>query len=127
MLAILKAVLGWFTGGVLDRILDTVDKRFDNETERERIKGEIVKEYLQAQSHYLSGRAWFFPLFFVVPLGVWFAGVCLYSLFLCRRCIYPVSWEIAALPSPLNDWAGVIIGGLFIGAGIPSIMRGLRK
>lgn len=102
------------TGGALDRILDTVDHKVDNGTERERIKTQAVESYIKAQAGILAGRGWWFPLFFIAPLGFWFASVCLYSVFFCRTCMFPQEWTIAALPAPLNDWAGVIIGSLFL-------------
>ena len=67
---ILKTVLGWFVGGTLDRILDSVDHKVDNETERDKIKAEIVRDYTAAKAGLLTQRTWWFQLFFVVPLGV---------------------------------------------------------
>ena len=32
MLALIKLGLGWLTGGTLDRILTSIDKKVDNET-----------------------------------------------------------------------------------------------
>lgn len=107
-------VIKLVTGGALDRVLDTVDHKIDNKTERERIKTQAVESYIKAQAQVLGGRGWWFPLFFIAPLGFWFASVCLYSVFFCTNCIYPQTWTIAALPSPLNEWAGVIISSLFL-------------
>lgn len=114
MINLFGKVLGWLTGGTLDRILDTVDHKLDNETARERIKAEAVQTYVTAQASVLAGRGWWFPLFFIAPLGLWFGAVCLYSVLWCARCYYPQDWTIAALPAPLNDWAGAIIGSLFL-------------
>lgn len=114
MISLFAKVLGWLTGGTLDRILDTVDHKLDNETSRERIKAEAVQTYVTAQASVLAGRGWWFPLFFIAPLGLWFGAVCLYSVLWCARCAYPQDWTIAALPAPLNDWAGAIIGSLFL-------------
>lgn len=110
----LAKLFGWLTGGTLDRILDTVDHRLDNETERERIKTHAVETYITAQASVLAGRGWWFPLFFIAPLGLWFGAICVYSVFWCARCAYPRTWSIAALPAPLDEWAGAIIGSLFI-------------
>lgn len=107
-------LLGLFLGGPLSRILDTVDRKVDNETERERIKTDAVRTYVDAQSRVLTGRGWWFPLFFIVPLGLWFSAVCIYSILFCEKCIYPQPWVIAALPEPLDEWSGAIIGSLFI-------------
>lgn len=107
-------ILGWLTGGTLSRILDTVDHKIDNKTEQDRIKTKAVESYITAQAQILGGRAWWFPLFFIAPLGLWFASVCVYSILWCQSCAYPQDWTIAALPSPLDEWAGVIIGSLFL-------------
>lgn len=125
--ALLKLVLGWFTGGTLDRVLDTVDARVNNETERERIKTEVVTEYMKAQATILTGRGWWFPLLFLVPAGFWFAAVCVYSVLWCRACAYPMDWTIAALPPPLNEWMGAIVASLFIGKAGGELIARLRK
>lgn len=112
---IIKTILGWLTGGTLGRIMDTIDKRMDNETERERVKSDVVKEYLKVQVANAAGRGWWFPLFFIAPLGFWFTAVTVYSVLWCAGCAYPQDWTIAALPPPLNEWAGAIITTLFVG------------
>ncbi len=73
---------------------------------------------VNAQAAVLKSGSWMFQLFFIVPLGVWYAAVVLYSMLWCGSCIYPYagaeySWSIAALPSPLNEWSGGIIAFLF--------------
>lgn len=110
-----STVLGWFTGDTLGRVLDTVDARVNNETERERIRTTAITEYAKQQVTYLSGKAWWFPLFFLIPTGAWYAAVCIYSILFCKACAFPQDWTIAALPPPLDEWAGVIITSLFIG------------
>lgn len=127
MLTILKAVFGWFTGGVLDRVLTTVEHRVDNETERERIKTEAVTAYVNAQVSTANSRQWWFPLFFIAPAGFWFAAVCVYSVLWCRGCAYPQPWSIAALPPPLSDFMGWIVGSLFVGKAGEMLVGRLRK
>ncbi|MCJ8311306.1 MAG: hypothetical protein MJH08_19840, partial [Hyphomicrobiales bacterium] len=60
------------------------------------------------------GRGWWFPLFFIAPLGLWFTSVCLYSILFCQNCALPQAWTIAKLPSPLDEWSGWIISSLFV-------------
>jgi hypothetical protein len=121
-------ILGWLTGGTLDRILSSVDHRVDNETERERIKTRAVEKYVEAQAGLLSSGPWaWFPLFFIAPLGFWFASVCVYSVLWCQSCAFPQEWSVAALPDPLNEWAGVIIGSLFIARYGERLLGRLRK
>lgn len=123
----LATILGWLTSGPLDRIFKTVDHSIDNETERQRIKGDLAKAYLSAQVSLLTGRGWWFPLLFLVPAGLWFGSVCLYSMLWCQRCIYPQAWSIAALPPPLDEWMGWIVGSLFVGKAGQWLIGGLRK
>jgi hypothetical protein len=119
-------ILGFFKGP-LGRILDTIDKNTDATTERERIKTEAVQSYVNAQAQVLTGRGWWFPLLFLVPAGMWFASVCLYSILFCRGCIYPQTWTVAALPPPLSDWMGAIVGSLFIGKAGEQILAKWRS
>lgn len=119
-------ILGLFKGP-LGRILDTIDKNTDATTERERIKTETVQTYVNAQAQVLTGRGWFFPLFFLVPAGLWFSAVCIYSILWCRGCIYPQTWTIAALPPPLDQWMAGIVGSLFIGKAGEQILAKWRK
>lgn len=120
-------LLSWLTGGTLSRILSTVDHKIDNETDRERIKTKAVETYIDAQTKVLTGRGWWFPLFFIAPLGFWFGSVCIYSIFFCAACVMPQPWSIAALPAPLNDWAGIIVGSLFLAKTGESLIARLRK
>jgi hypothetical protein len=119
-------ILGLFKGP-LGRILDTVDRKVDATTERERIKTEAVQTYVNAQAQVLTGRGWFFPLFFLVPAGLWFSAVCIYSILWCRGCIYPQPWTIAALPPPLDQWMAGIVGSLFIGKAGEQILAKWRS
>ena len=41
--------------------------------------------------------------------------------------VYPQPWTIAALPSPLDQWEGAIVGSLFVGKAGAWIIGGLRK
>jgi hypothetical protein len=124
---VIKLLFGWLTGSTLDRILNTVDSKFDNDTERARVHSEIVAEYAKAQVALLSGRGWWFPLFFILPLGIWFGSVCLYSVLWCAGCAFPQAWSIAALPRPLDEWAGAIIGSLFVAKGLGEIVARWRR
>jgi hypothetical protein len=123
----LGRILGWLASGPLDRILDTVDHKVDNATERERIKTEAVTAYVSAQASIANSRQWWFPLFFLIPAGLWFAGVCVYSLLFCADCIAPQEWTIAALPPPLNDWMGWIVSSLFIGKVGETLIARLKR
>jgi len=127
MFAIVTWLFGWLATGPLDRILSSIDHKVDNETERERIKTEVVAEYLKAQAAISTGRGWWFPLLFLVPAGSWFAAVCVYSILWCRGCAFPQSWSIAALPPPLDEWMGAIVASLFIGKVGSELVARLRR
>lgn len=131
MLTLLAKLGSWglslLTGGSISRILDTIDKRVDNDTERERIKTQAVETYVNAQAQVLTGRGWWFPLLFIAPLGVWFSSVCIYSMLWCRSCAYPQTWSIAALPAPLDQWSGVIISSLFIAKTGEALISRLKR
>lgn len=120
-------LLKWLTSGPLDRILSSVDHKVDNATERERIKTKAVETYIDAQARVLTGRGWWFPLFFIAPLGIWFASVCIYSILFCAKCAYPQDWSVAALPAPLDEWAGVIIGSLFLAKSGEALIARFKK
>lgn len=126
-MAFLGSILSWLLSGPLDRMLKTVDNSVDNETTREQIKGEVIKNYLASQVAILTGKGWWFPLLFLVPAGFWFAAVCVYSILWCKLCVYPQPWSIAALPSPLNEWMGGIVSSLFIGKAGGDLIARLRK
>lgn len=125
----IRTILGWLTGGTLDRVLDTIDSKFDNETERERIRAEVVTEYARTQAQMLNGnRFWFWLLLiFIAPLGFWWAAVCVYSVLWCAGCAFPQSWSIAALPAPLDEWGAAIVGSLFAGKFIQEAVNRWRR
>lgn len=120
MFGFLSRLLG---SGILDRVLDTIEERVDSETERERIKGEVIKEHLRMRSEWMRAGGFYLMLLFALPLAFWYASVVIYSVFWCAGCAYPKEWTIAALPPPLDEWAGAIIVSIF---GVVGLSR-LRK
>lgn len=117
---IFKGLLSFITGGSLDRILDTIEKRLDNEVTKEEIKAEVTKTWIQAQANLLVGRTWWFQLFFVVPLGFWWSAVIIDSVF-------GFSWNVASLPQPLDEWAGWMLSSVFLIDGTKSIIGRFKK
>jgi len=114
------SILGWLTGGTLDRILDSVDHRLDNKTQRARIKADLIRTHMQTRASLLASRTWWFQLFFVLPLGVWFTAVVADSIF-------HFDWNVAALPPPLDQWAGWIISALFLADGGKALIGRLNR
>lgn len=119
----IKTVLSWLTGGALSRVFDTIDKTIESQTDRERLKADVIKEHLNTRSDFMRAGGFVLMLLFAVPLAVWWAGVILYSLIWCADCVYPQTWTIAALPSPLNEWAGLIVVSIFGVIGIAGRRR----
>ncbi|WP_375790864.1 hypothetical protein ACE102_33655 [Bradyrhizobium sp. vgs-9] len=120
-------ILNWLLAGPLDRIFKTIDNAVDNETKREDIKTRAVESYMTAQVAILTGRGWWFPLFFLIPAGLWFGSVCIYSILFCAKCAFPQTWTVAALPPPLDQWMGAIVGSLFIGKAGGELIARLKR
>lgn len=111
MMAFGKWLLSFITGGSLDRILDTIEHRMDDETKKEEIKAEVTKTWINAQANLLVGRTWWFQLFFVLPFGLWLTGAIIAVL---GQAYFGWSIAMPALPAPLDEWAGWIISSIFI-------------
>jgi len=109
----MKWLIKLLGGGLLDRVLDTVDKKVRSETDREKIKGDIIKEAYRTRADWMRAGGFWLMLGFAAPLMFWFAAVLFYSVFWCAGCAYPQSWTIAALPAPLDQWAGWIVVSIF--------------
>lgn len=123
MIGALRLLFGWLASGPLDRILSTVDKRIAAETDRESLKADIIKTHYATRADFMRAGGFWLMLIFALPLGVWFAAVCLYSILWCRLCAYPQTWSIAALPAPLDEWAGLIVMAIFGVIGLQRFKR----
>lgn len=119
----IQTVLKWLTGGVLDRVLTTVDRRVEAETDREKLKADIIREHYRTRPDFMRAGGFWLVLIFAAPLAFWWSAVLLYSVFWCAGCAYPQDWTVAALPPPLDEWAGVIVMFIF---GVVGVDR-LRK
>lgn len=120
MIALLTRIFG---GGLLDRVLATVDKHVEAQTDRERIKADLTAEYLRTRADYMRAGGLWLMLMFAAPLALWWAAVLIYSVLWCARCAWPQAWSIAALPSPLNDWAGLIVVSIFGVIGLTGVRK----
>lgn len=90
------------------------EKTVSSEVERDKIKAAKEVAIINTRASVLSMGGWKFQLFFIVPLGLWFSSVVIYSIFFHANGPFPQTWDIAALPGPLNNWAGIIIAYLFL-------------
>lgn len=109
----IKTVLNWLTGGILDRVLSTVDKKIAADTDREKLKADIILEHYRQRADWMRAGGFWLMALFAGPLALWWAAVILYSILWCRACAYPQAWSIAALPDPLGEWAGLIVISIF--------------
>ena len=123
MLGIASAFFRWLGSGPLDRILSTVDKKISAETDREAIKGEIIKAHYASRGDYMRSGGFVIMMIFAIPLSIWFDAVVIYSILWCADCAYPQDWTIAALPPPLDEWAGMIIISIFGVIGVTRFKR----
>lgn len=107
------ALLSWLTGGVLDRVLSTVDRKIAAETDRDALKRDLILESYRQRADWMRAGGFWLMLAFAGPLALWWAAVLLYSVLWCRGCIWPQPWSVAALPGPLDEWAGLIVVSIF--------------
>lgn len=102
-----KAIGGLITGGNLDSILSTIDKRLDNEVVKEEVKADVTKKWIDAQTQLLVGRTWWFQLFFVIPAGIYWTALILSQ--------FPfLGWTVYRMPGFAEEVFLGIISALFI-------------
>ena len=107
------AILSWLTGGVLDRVLKTVDAKIAAETDREALKRDLIVEHYRQRADWMRAGGFWLMVMFAGPLALWWAAVLVYSVLWCRGCVWPQDWSVAALPAPLDEWAGMIVLSIF--------------
>lgn len=116
----IKAIVRWLLSGALDRVLATVDRQIDALADKERIKGEIIRDHYRSRADWMRSGGFWLMLLYAAPLGFWFTAVVVYSVFWCEGCAYPKDWHIAALPAPLDEWAAMMVVAIF---GVISVSR----
>ncbi len=118
----IQFLLGFFKGPI-GRAFDLAEKNIDAKTDRDAIKGEIIKASYAARGDYMRAGGFVLMLLFAVPLAYWFSAVTIYSVHWCADCANPKTWTIAALPAPLDEWAGVIVVSIFGVIGLDRFRR----
>ena len=114
-------------GGIIDKTIGYLEKKADRESERDRLKTQIAIEHIRAavdetriMAEFNGAKLehqmfWWFLALFIVPLGLWWTAVIADSLF-------HFEWDVAALPRPLDLWAGDMIRWLFyVGSGVTGL------
>lgn len=119
----LKAILDWLTGGILSRALDTVDRKIASDTDREKLKADLISEHYRQRADWMRAGGFWLMLLFAVPLAFWHAAVAIYSVFWCAGCAFPQAWTIAALPPPLDEWGWMIVVSIFGVIGLERFKR----
>lgn len=120
---VIRLVLSWLSGGVLDRVLKTVDAKIAAETDREALKRDLIVEHYRQRADWMRAGGFWLMVMFAGPLALWWAAVLVYSVLWCAGCAYPQNWTIAALPAPLNEWAGLIVMSIFGVIGLDRMRR----
>lgn len=110
-------------GSALDRVLDSVDRRTMAEADKEKLKADIIQEHYRTQADRMRAGGFWLMLIFAAPLAVWWAAVIVYSILWCQGCAWPQTWTIAALPAPLDQWAGLIVMSIFGVIGVTQMRR----
>lgn len=110
---VIGLIVKWLAGGALDRVLKTVDNKIAAETDREALKRDLIVEHYRQRADWMRAGGFWLMVMFAGPLALWWASVLLYSALWCRGCIWPQAWTVAALPAPLDEWAGMIVLSIF--------------
>jgi len=117
---VIGAVFRFLMGGPLDRIMTSLDKSIDNETERQKIVASVAEKVVVADAESrreaMKSRVfWWIWAAFAAPVAFWFGAVCVDSVFL-------FSGQIADLPPSVKPYATDIIRSIFgSGAAVASV------
>ncbi|MHC5654267.1 hypothetical protein [Stappia sp.] len=129
----MSGLLGLLAGPLLAAMVSLLEKRIDAHTRDRDVSAELAAEAIRgemaaraearavliAEQGHLFSAARIGRLLFVLPLGLWWTAVILDSVF-------RFSWNVAALPPPLDDWAGAILLSLFLVDGVKGAVRAVR-
>ncbi|MDD7908545.1 3TM-type holin [Pseudovibrio exalbescens] len=129
LVSIAIKVLSSLGGKTVDTVLAHLERKADTQTDRQRIKAQITIEQIRAEiaaqqsarDIVLAEQGWWLTAMirpaFAWPLIAWWFAVILDSIF-------KFSWSVAALPSPLDEWAGWIIAAYFMARPLEKLGRG---
>lgn len=129
----MSGLLAFLAGPLLSALVSLMERRLSAkerqgdlaaELAAQEIRAEIearaeARKVLIAEQGTLLSAGRIGRLVFVLPLGVWWTAVIVDSIF-------GFSWNVAALPPPLDEWAGGIVLSLFLVDGAKGIARNLR-
>ena len=70
-------VIAWLmnllSGGLLSRALDTVDRKISAETDREKLKADLILENYRTRADWMRAGGFWLMVLFAAPLAVWSA------------------------------------------------------
>jgi hypothetical protein len=96
----------------LSKVLGTINRSIDNETEREKARLAAAQEFAKAQIAMMAGPGKWLYYMFAVPIALHTGSVYIYSMLWCRDCKWPQDWTIAAPPPPYGQYTEWVIVGL---------------
>ena len=117
-----KWVASFLVGGSLDKILDTIEHKMDNETKKEEIKAEVTRTWINAQTQLLVGRTWWFQLFFVLPAGMYWSAL----LYVSAAPNFMPVWTVERLPGWAEEIYLAIVSALFIVDGGKALLNKMK-
>jgi hypothetical protein len=117
-----KWAASFLVGGSLDKILDTIENKMDNETKKEEIKAEVTKTWINAQTQLLVGRTWWFQLFFVLPAGMYWSSL----LYVSAAPDWMPTWTVDRLPGWAEEIYLAIVSALFIVDGGKALLNKMK-
>ena len=124
---LLSQLLSILSSGMVDKAVAYLERKAALEADEAKVRATVTIETIRAaveDTRIMAGLesrkldSWLFWVFlsvFVLPLGFWWTAVILDSVFLFE-------WDVAALPRPLDEWAGRIIGWLFFAGGAAALI-----
>lgn len=122
-------LVGSLGGGVADRILSHLERRADIENGRDKLRAEVTVDTVRselavrqaARDIVLAEQGWWVTALirpaFAWPIAIWSGAVVADSLF-------HFTWNVAALPAPLDEWAGWIVAAYFLTRPMEKVARG---
>ena len=79
-----------------------LSRKEDASVRRGEAQAKFQTAFTQAK-HALPGYSWLIAPIVAVS-AIYFGSVVIYSIFWCAKCAFPQPWEIARLPSPIDEY-----------------------
>ena len=106
----------------MNRILETVDHKIDNETSRQDIRAKTIVRYAEIDAETRAAamqNPWFWRVWamFATPLGIWFAAIVFDTVWT------PHNFGIPDIPLAIRPYADTIFQSIF---GSGAVVGGLQ-